>query len=153
MGRSELKKKVIWILVCVRNCCYNKKNACRANSISYLSIVGPTKKPSITEYSNFLPISQKDIVTKMETPQRPSGIPISKTTPKLRFNKTFSKSNDGNLNGNTFDSMELDTFTLLEENSALKDEKQNLIDKLTEGTQRLEIFHSSMCNAFSTIFY
>lgn len=69
----------------------------------------------------------------MESPQRPSGIPISKATPKLRFNKTFSKSNDGNLNGNSSDSFELDTFTLLEENSSLKDEKQNLIDKLTDG--------------------
>lgn len=69
----------------------------------------------------------------MESPQRPSGIPISKGTPKLRFNKTFSKSNDGNLNGSCSDSIDLDTFTLLEENSSLKDEKQNLIDKLTEG--------------------
>ncbi len=69
----------------------------------------------------------------MESPQRPSGIPISKTTPKLRFNKAFSKSNDGNLNGNSADTMDLDTFTLLEENSTLKEEKQNLIDKLTEG--------------------
>lgn len=69
----------------------------------------------------------------MESPQRPSGIPISKGAPKLRFNKTFSKSNDGNLNDNYSDSHELDTFTLLEENSSLKEEKQNLIDKLTEG--------------------
>lgn len=73
----------------------------------------------------------KDIITKMESPQRPSGIP--KATPKLRFSKTFSKSNDGNLNGSCTDSIDLDTFTLLEENSSLKDEKQNLIDKLTEG--------------------
>ncbi|KAJ6637831.1 hypothetical protein Bhyg_10562 [Pseudolycoriella hygida] len=73
----------------------------------------------------------QDIVTKMESPQRPSGIPISKGTSKLRFNKSFSKSNDCNLNGNYSDA-ELDTFHLLEENSSLKDEKQKLIDKLTE---------------------
>lgn len=70
----------------------------------------------------------------MESPQRPSGIPISTATPnKLRFNKSFSKSNDGNLNANNSDSSELDMFTLLEENSSLKDQKQNLIDKLTQG--------------------
>lgn len=70
----------------------------------------------------------------MESPNRPSGIPISKATPnKLRFNKSFSKSNDCNLNSNSSDLNELDTFTLLEENSSLKDQKQNLIDKLTQG--------------------
>jgi len=73
----------------------------------------------------------------MESPNRPSGIPISKVTPnKLRFNKAFSKSNDCNLNSNSTDLNELDTFSLLEENSSLKDQKQNLIDKLTQGTPR-----------------
>lgn len=83
----------------------------------------------------------------MESPNRPSGIPISKVTPnKLRFNKSFSKSNDGNLNSNSCDLNELDTFTLLEENSSLKDQKQSLIDKLTQG--RPTFFSTTLYDEF-----
>lgn len=60
----------------------------------------------------------------METTLRRSAIPVSTTPAKLRINRALSKSNDGNLNGPPMS--DLDVFTMLEENIALKEDKESL---------------------------
>lgn len=60
-----------------------------------------------------------------------SSIPISKTPSRQRMHRSLSKSNDGNLNSTS--PTELDMFTMLEENIALKEIKETLIYKNVEG--------------------
>lgn len=67
----------------------------------------------------------------MDLPMRRSGIPIPKSKTSI-VRKSLSKSND-NLLSDSIDqhdqSSELDVFTLLEENIALKEKIENLMDK------------------------
>lgn len=64
----------------------------------------------------------------MESPSRRSAIPVSTTPTRLRINRTLSKSNDGNLNGPP-PLNDLEMFTMLEENIALKEDKESLTRK------------------------
>lgn len=66
----------------------------------------------------------------MESPQRRSGIPIPKSKSALK--KHMSKSSDDLLGDNYGDhntSGDLDLFTLLEENIALKEKTENLLSQ------------------------
>lgn len=66
----------------------------------------------------------------MESPQRRSGIPIPKS--KLALKKHMSKSSDDLLGDNYGvhnTSGDLDLFTLLEENIALKEKTENLLSQ------------------------
>lgn len=68
---------------------------------------------------------------EMDTPMRRSGIPIPKSKTNT-MKKSLSKSNDNLLSDNLDphnQSSELDVFTLLEENIALKEKIEDLMAK------------------------
>lgn len=67
----------------------------------------------------------------MDSPVRRSGIPVPKTKP-TPMKKSMSKSSDDLLSDSTEPqslNTELDVFTLLEENIALKEKQDDLIAK------------------------
>lgn len=67
----------------------------------------------------------------MESPVRRSAIPISTTFPTRRqMSRSMSKSKDSLLDGDdAVSNEELRTFTLLEENIALKETRDSLVNK------------------------
>lgn len=68
----------------------------------------------------------------MESPVRRSAIPVSKSTPARRLmSRSMSKSNENLLLDSGSDPVheDLRTFTLLEENIALKETRDSLINK------------------------
>lgn len=68
-------------------------------------------------------------VQKMDSPMRRSGIPVPRTKPSS-LKKSISKSNDDLLSDSIDNqSGELDLFTLLEENIALKEKIEDLSAK------------------------
>lgn len=77
----------------------------------------------------------------METTLRRSAIPVSTTPAKLRINRALSKSNDGNLNGPPMS--DLDMFTMLEENIALKEDKESLATRNRSSNTNFNYIHYS----------